>query len=137
MDIGEDLKRSGLRNTKYRVAILDILEHYDQPVTADKLFSELNGKNITLSLSTVYRELDTLEDKFLVTKLSIMGETKAFYEYNRTGHRHYLICIGCKKIRAIEHCPLKYYEELLKKETDYAISEHKLYIYGYCPICQK
>jgi Fur family ferric uptake transcriptional regulator len=45
--------------------------------------------------------------------------------------------LGCKKILSIEHCPLKGYEEILKKETDYAISGHKLDIYGYCPDCQK
>lgn len=137
MDIVDDLKRSGLKNTKCRAAILDILEQSDQPVAADRLFHQLNEKNIMLSFSTVYRTLDALTDKKLVKKLTIAGEEKALFEYNRRGHRHYLICLGCKKILAIEHCPLKGYEEILKKETDYAISGHKLDIYGYCPDCQK
>jgi Fur family ferric uptake transcriptional regulator len=137
MDIGDDLKRSGLKNTRCRAAILNILEQSDQPVSADSLFRELGEKNITVSFSTVYRTLEALENKNLVVKLAITGEDKAFYEYNRMGHRHYLICLGCKKILAIEHCPLKDYEESLKKETAYAISGHKLDIYGYCPACQK
>ncbi|OPY61900.1 MAG: Zinc-specific metallo-regulatory protein [Pelotomaculum sp. PtaU1.Bin065] len=137
MDIVDDLKRSGLKNTKCRAAILDILEQSDQPVAADRLFHELNEKNIMLSFSTVYRTLEALTDKKLVKKLTIAGEDKALFEYNRKGHRHYLICLGCKKILSIEHCPLKGYEEILKKETDYAISGHKLDIYGYCPDCQK
>jgi Fur family ferric uptake transcriptional regulator len=137
MDIVDDLKRSGLKNTKCRAAILDILEQSDQPVAADRLFHQLNEKNIMLSFSTVYRTLDALTDKKLVKKLTIAGEEKARFEYNRRGHRHYLICLGCRKNLAIEHCPLKGYEEILKKETDYAISGHKLDIYGYCPDCQK
>jgi Fur family ferric uptake transcriptional regulator len=137
MNIVDDLKRNGLKNTKCRAAILDILEQSDQPVAADRLFHQLNEKNIILSFSTVYRTLETLTDKKLVKKLTIAGEDKAFFEYNRKGHRHYLICLDCKKILAIEHCPLKGYEEILKKETDYAISGHKLDIYGYCPDCQK
>jgi Fur family ferric uptake transcriptional regulator len=137
MDIVDDLKRSGLKNTKCRAAILDILEQSDQPVAADRLFHQLNEKNIMLSFSTVYRTLDALTDKKLVKKLTIAGEEKALFEYNRRGHRHYLICLGCRKNLAIEHCPLKGYEEILKKETDYAISGHKLDIYGYCPDCQK
>ena len=137
MDIVDDLKRSGLKNTKCRAAILDILEQSDQPVAADRLFHQLNEKNIMLSFSTVYRTLEALMDKKLVKKLTIAGEDKALFEYNRRGHRHYLICLGCKKILAIEHCPLKGYEEILKKETDYAISGHKLDVYGYCPDCQK
>ncbi|NLV49391.1 MAG: transcriptional repressor [Clostridiales bacterium] len=137
MDIVDDLKRNGLKNTKCRAAILGILEQSDQPVAADRLFHELNEKNIMLSFSTVYRTLEALTDKKLVKKLTIAGEDKALFEYNRKGHRHYLICLGCKKILSIEHCPLKGYEEILKKETDYAISGHKLDIYGYCPDCQK
>jgi Fur family ferric uptake transcriptional regulator len=137
MDIGDDLKRSGLKNTRCRAAILNILEQSDQPVSADSLFRELGEKNITVSFSTVYRTREAQENKNLVVKLAIMGEDKAFFEYNGMGHRHYLICLGCKKILAIEHCPLKGYEESLKKETAYAISGHKLDIYGYCPACQK
>jgi Fur family ferric uptake transcriptional regulator len=137
MDIVDDLRRNGLRNTKCRTAILDILEQSDQPVAADRLFRELNEKDITMSFSTVYRTLEALTDKKLVTKLIIAGEDKALFEYNRMGHRHYLICLGCKRILDIEHCPLEGYEETLKKETDYVISGHKLNIYGYCPDCQK
>lgn len=136
-DIVNDLKRSGLKNTRCRAAILYILAQSEQPITADRLFQELSRRKITLSFSTVYRTLEALVDKNLVTKLAIMGEDKAFFEYNRMGHRHYLICLGCKKILAIEHCPLKDYEESLKKETAYAISGHKLNIYGYCPVCQR
>jgi Fur family ferric uptake transcriptional regulator len=137
MDIVDDLKRNGLKNTKCRAAILGILEQSDQPVAADRLFRELNEKNITMSFSTVYRTLEALTDKKVITKLTITGEDKALFEYNRKGHRHYLICLGCKKILAIEHCPLIGYEESLKKETSYTIFGHKLAIYGYCPNCQK
>ena len=141
MDIVNDLKQSGLKNTRCRTAILYILAQSEQPITVDsavdRLFQELSKRKITLSLSTVYRTLEVLEDKNLVTKLAIMGEDKAFFEYNQMGHRHYLICLGCKKILAIEHCPLKDYEESLTNETAHAISGHKLNIYGYCPACQR
>jgi Fur family ferric uptake transcriptional regulator len=137
MDIVNDLKQSGLKNTRCRAAILYILAQSEQPITADRLFQELSERKLTLSFSTVYRTLEALVDKDLVTKLTIMGEDKSFFEYNCMGHRHHLICLGCKKIRAIEYCPLKDYEEFLKKETNYAISGHKLDIYGYCPECRK
>ena len=136
-DFADDLKRSGLKNTKHRTAILNILERSDQPMTAEQVFYELGGEKISASLSTVYRALDSLVFKNLITKLIINGNSKALFEYNRMGHRHHLICLGCKKIRAIERCPLKNYEESLEKETDFSISGHKLDIYGYCPECRK
>lgn len=132
------LRRSGLKSTKHRAAILDILEHSDQPMAAEQVYLELGEQKIGVSLSTVYRVLESLVYKNLVTKLSISisGDNRAYFEYNRSGHRHYLVCLGCKKIMAIEHCPLKNYEEALGKEMNYTISGHKLDIYGYCPACQ-
>jgi Fur family ferric uptake transcriptional regulator len=70
-------------------------------------------------------------------RLSIPGDNRALYEMNQMTHRHYLVCLGCKKILAIEHCPLKAYEKALGEKTDYAIAGHKLDIYGYCPECRR
>ena len=133
------LRRSGLKSTKHRTAILDILEQSDQPMAAEQVYLELGDQKIGVSLSTVYRVLESLLDKNLVTKLSmsISGDNRAYFEYNRKSHRHYLVCLGCKKIKAIEHCPLKNYEEALEREMNYTIEGHKLDIYGYCPACQE
>lgn len=132
-----DIKRSGLRNTKSRSAILDVLARSTQPISAEEVFLALKEKNITANISTVYRSLDALADKNLATKLSIIGDNRTLYERNRMVHRHYLVCLGCKKIMAIDSCPLEDYEKSLAKETNYLISGHKLDIYGHCPECRE
>ena len=131
------IKLSGLRNTKSRSAILDVLERSAQPISAEQVFFELKEKNMTANISTVYRTLDALADKNLATKLNITGDNRTLYELNRMVHRHYLVCLGCKKIMAIDSCPLEDYEKSLAKETNYLISGHKLDIYGYCPECRE
>ena len=137
-DIDHDaIRLSGLKNTKSRLAILDVLEQSDQPISAEQVFLELKEKNITANISTVYRTLDALTEKNLATKLSITGDNRTLYEFNRMIHRHYLICLGCKKIMAIDSCPLEDYEKSLAKETNYLISGHRLDIYGYCPACRE
>lgn len=130
------LRQCGLKNTKQRTAILDILDCGTQPVAAEQVYLKLKEKNIPANLSTVYRTLDILAEKKLATKLSIVGDSRALFEFNRMTHRHYLVCLACKKILAIEHCPLEEYEKALEKETRYAISGHRLDIYGYCPECR-
>ena len=135
-DYKEDLKRSGLKNTKSRTTILYILEQKKQPISAEDVFLELKRNGISVNLSTVYRTLEALADKELVIKLNITGDSRALFEYNHMVHKHYLVCLGCKKIISINNCPLKNYEEVLEKETDYKIIGHKLDIYGYCPECR-
>ena len=76
-----------------------------------------------------------MSEKNLVLKLNIPGDSRTLFEYNRKVHKHYLICLGCNKICAINRCPLGDYEESLAKEMHYSISGHQLDIYGYCPDC--
>jgi len=135
-DHREDLKRTGLKNTKRRTAILEILEKQTQPVTAEQIYIELNKLEISISLSTVYRELDSLVFNRLAVKVKINESNKALYEYNRMIHKHYLVCLGCKKMISIDVCPLKAYEKKLEEQTHFAITDHKLNLYGYCPECQ-
>lgn len=131
------LKNNGLKNTKHRSAILDILVKSDQPIAAEQIFHKLKERNVSISLSTVYRTLETLIDKDMVTKMNIIGDSRSLFECNKMIHRHYLVCTGCKKIIDINHCPLEDYEKSLEQETNFKISGHKLNIFGFCPQCQK
>ncbi len=135
-DIYSELKRNGLKNTKHRTMILDILKKSSQPISAEQLFEEMLVRKISINLSTVYRTLDTLCDKNLLIKLNVKGDNRTLFEFNHMIHRHHLICLGCKKILAIEHCPLEGYEKVLANETNFTIEGHNLNIYGYCPNCQ-
>lgn len=135
IDFSDALARNGLKITKNRTAILRILAQSDQPLAAEEIFWQLKNKKISVNLSTVYRTLEILTDKNLLTKINIEGDNRALFEFNPMVHRHYLVCLGCKKILTINYCPLKDYEKSLAKETNYTIAGHKLDIYGYCPDC--
>ncbi len=136
-DFSNDLAQSGLKATKHRTEIMDVLEKSDKPLSADQVFFELKEREIRVNFSTVYRVLEALTDKNLVVKLNIPGEQRTLYVFKRIGDKHYLICLGCNKMLAISRCPLENYEESLAKETKFTILGHKLDIYGYCPECRK
>lgn len=129
-------KSRGLKKTKHRIAVVDTLERKNGPISAEEIFFDLKELDYPINLSTVYRTLELLVSKNLVNKLNLSVNSKALYEMNCLTHKHYLVCLGCKKILAIEHCPLHDYEKILEKEMNYTIAGHKLDIYGYCPDCQ-
>lgn len=129
------LGKSGLKKTKQRTAVLEILEDSDQPLSAEEIFIRLCKKEKPGCLSTVYRSLEQMSEKNVVTKLSIDGE-KSLYEINCMLHRHYLTCLDCGKILAIKTCPIGSYEKTLEKQTGFTIINHKLNVYGYCPECK-
>jgi Fur family ferric uptake transcriptional regulator len=132
----EILKREGLKNTKHRNSILEVIETNIQPMTAEEIFLQLKDKYININISSVYRILDVLTLKGLIIKNNIAGVKKALYEKNEMVHKHYFVCNDCKKMIAIEGCPLEKYEEELHKETGFDITGHKLEIFGYCKDCK-
>lgn len=136
-DYGNILKENGLKQTKQRSAILDYLEKCGQPVSAERVFLEIKDQAIHVNISTVYRFLELLSDKNLVNRINIVGDSRTLFEVNQKIHRHYLICLSCKKILPINSCPIEEYEKSLEKRTNYKIMAHKLIIYGYCPDCQR
>ena len=136
-NLENELKQSGLKKTRIRMAVLRLLEENQDPVSAEQIFDGLKSQSVSVNLSTVYRTLESLLGKKMILKRSFSGDSKAVFEYNRTGHKHYLICLGCKKFMPLAHCPLGHYEEALARETNYTIEGHTLDIYGYCPECRE
>ena len=136
-DTAGDLARSGLRSTKPRLTVLRVLEESDAPLSVEQIYLALPERGVSANLSTVYRILEALSEKGLAAKLSIPGDPRTFFEYNRAAHRHYLICLGCREIVSLAHCPLAGYETKLQEETGYSVCGHKLVVYGYCPACRQ
>lgn len=137
MKLKEDneLFKNGLKHTRHRQEILQLLKKSSQPVSAEQIFSELKDLKISINLSTVYRILEMLSNSEIVTKINIGMDNKNLYEYNCMIHRHYLVCLNCSKIFTVKNCPLNDYEKELEKDTDFNITGHKLIMYGYCLDC--
>ena len=131
-----ELRENGLKITKARTRILEILKESCHPLAAEEIFLGVKSEAEKMNLSTVYRTLETLEETGLITKLGLVDDKK-LYEYHGMGHRHYLVCLGCRQIITIENCPLHEYEKQLEKDTEFAITGHKLYLYGYCKECAR
>jgi Fur family ferric uptake transcriptional regulator len=130
------LKMSGLKNTKQRTAILEVLEEAEQPLSAEQIFTSLQNNKVAISLSTVYRALDLMVEKDLVSRIDFAEEGKTLYEKTGGLHKHYLYCLGCNIMLPIKHCPLHEYEKELQEDTGYDIVGHKLNVYGYCGNCR-
>jgi Fur family ferric uptake transcriptional regulator len=130
------LTREGVKNTKHRNAILEILEVADTPLTAEDIFLNLKEKNVAISLSTVYRTLETLTLKGLVIKANIMDDGRARFELNLQEHKHHVVCVSCHKMVPIGDCPFEEFEKMLKEKIDFDVTGHRFEIYGFCKECK-
>jgi len=131
------LKEKGLKVTKHRCSILEIMSTANAPLTVDDIYLNLKKENISINLSSVYKILDILVSSLLISKCSFDDNAKTLYEINDFKHKHHLICNSCRRIFPIINCPLSAYEKQLQTSMDFEITNHKLEIYGYCKDCKK
>lgn len=132
--IEEILKDNNLKVTEARIAILQEILNINNPITAEELFIIVNKKT-KINLSTIYRNLNILNEKDIIKKvIEINGEV--YFQYNSNKHEHHLICINCKELIPLENCPLHDLEEQLSDKTGYEITSHSLEFRGLCPKCK-
>lgn len=131
----DTLKSADLKQTKRRVLILSVLESASAPLTAEDI-AEQTGKDMKMSISTIYRALNALAEKNVISKV-LHQDGKTYYELNRHTHRHSLLCTLCNERILIDACPLENLENNLVEKTGYTITGHNLEFYGICPNCAK
>ena len=97
-------RRQGRRLTSQRSAVLAALRHAEGHRTAEELFeavSTLEPGSAPISLSTVYRTLDALEEMHLVSKLAAGASATFEWVGEETAH-HHLVCDECGRVSAVQ-----------------------------------
>ena len=123
----------GIKKTKQREAIWSVLTTADKPMTAIGIAEKL-GDSDTTWMSTIYRTLELLETKGIVTRTTLMGSDMAYYEITPHTHRHYAVCTSCGTIVPLHTCPVVEMPKELS-DVDFTVTEHHLEIAGLCKKC--
>lgn len=134
---GEYLHRYGLKNTRHRQLVLQLLVGRHGVLTAEEIFQQLCVQGEAINFSTVYRILEMFTQKGLTEKNYLSNSRKYGFTLHSLGHRHHLVCLRCHAVIEVEHCPIADFEEQLATQTDFAIVGHNLEWYGYCPKCRR
>ena len=130
------LKSNDLKVTKHRLSVLGIIAQSNYPLTAEEIYLKLKDNAISINLSSIYKILDSLSSKNIISKSILGDDNKTSYEITSSEHMHHLICKQCKGVFPLTDCPLCIYEEHLKEDMDFDVTDHKLEVYGYCKKCK-
>ena len=133
MDSKALLQKVGLKNTKQRQIILEVLAQNNRPLTAEEIFQQVQ-KSLSVNPSTIYRTLFQLKEKGLLQKL-LQEDGVGSYQLKENNHQHKLVCTGCSQTVLIDECPVALLSQQLEKMTGYLITGHQLIFTGLCPKC--
>jgi Fur family transcriptional regulator, iron response regulator len=91
VDIIDKLRAAGLRPTRQRLALAQILfGSGDRHITAEALLAEAEAADVPVSLATVYNTLNQFEDAGILRQVAIEGG-KTFFDTNISDHLHFYI----------------------------------------------
>ena len=131
-DILERLKQCGLRMTRNRQKLVEVLMGSGRPLSADEI-REAAGFAST-DLVTVYRNLEAFQSAGLLQRIPLENGSQLFELTDLNDHYHHLICRECHKTERLEVC---LGEQLSKKAKTLGYSQiaHVLEVYGLCREC--
>lgn len=131
------LRDHGLPVTAQRLAIADILLSSTHHLSADDVAIELERRDSSIGLATVYRTIDLLVKSGLVVERDF-GEGFRRYEPARDApHHEHLLCTVCGKVTEFRDERLERMTTLLAEAHGYSRQRHRLVIYGVCDDCQR
>jgi Fur family peroxide stress response transcriptional regulator len=129
----EQLQNKNLKVTPQRLEIVDVLTHFGH-INIDNLYKNLQSKFPTISLATIYKNLNTMQDKDFVCEVKIPHQ-KSVYEITKKKHSH-VVCSNCNEIVDIEITTTKLTEEA-KSLSGYQLDDSSIVFSGLCPECSK
>ncbi len=136
MDLQEKLNQKGLRLTRPRQVVINILETASVPLSPQTIHQRALDQNENIGLVTVYRTLDLLDDFGLVRRVHSQDECQG-YVLASPGHHHHLVCRSCKNaVEFIGSEDLTMIVQRVERQTGYQVSDHLLELYGLCPTCK-
>jgi Fur family ferric uptake transcriptional regulator len=132
------LKRNGVRLTRQRQILLELIDKTGQHLDAERLFQLAKEKDPKLNRVTVYRTLKLLKQGGLVDELDLMHQNgeQHYYETRRKQEHAHVICLRCGKVEEFFGEPLQKLRRQIELHFGFQILLARTEVGGYCSHCQ-
>jgi Fur family ferric uptake transcriptional regulator len=132
-DVAEALRSQGGRLTTPRRLVLQALFAAGGLVTAERIAAGTDT-GVALDLSSVYRNLERLEELGVVQHIHI-GHGPSVYGLLSEGEHEYLVCEACGRVTAADVEQLDRVRAVIRKQFGYEARFTHFPIHGRCSDC--
>ncbi|MFK7901869.1 MAG: Fur family transcriptional regulator [Nitratireductor sp.] len=129
IDYESILRDAGIRVTKPRKVILQILTKASDHPDAMEIFTRAVKIDAGISLATVYRTMKMLEDLGAVHRHSFQGGPARFENADSEHHDH-LIDLDTGRVIEFHSERIEQLQQQIADELGYDIEHHRLELYG-------
>ena len=124
-----------MRTSKQRELILKTLAENPIHPTAEQLYAWVKLKAPTISLATVYRNLNLLAENGVIKKISGL-DGMAHFDHHTHNHYHF-ICQKCNKVYDVPYDVAPDLADKVFSQTGLIIENYDISFKGVCPECHK
>jgi len=128
-DYEKQLRRAGVRITRPRRVILDILAETEDHPDATEIYERAKVIDRSISLSTVYRTMKLLETMGAIHRHAFAGGPSRFEQASGEHHDH-LIDIDTGDVIEFHSHRIEELQDAIARELGYEIVHHRLELYG-------
>lgn len=128
------MHQQGFRATPQRQLILDAICEGNEHTSFEEICTRVRAKSSSISLPTIYRNLDFLCAMGLVVNLQIGNKT--YYEIIHKEPHHHLICRTCGRIEKVSHKTIKPLFVRIEREQRFKVDVDHLALFGLCQNCR-
>jgi len=126
------LKTKNLKATPQRLTIVEELYTHGH-LNIDQLYSALVEKFPSISLATIYKNINAMSDIFFISEVKIPHK-KSVYELTKESHAH-LVCSECSSVEDIILHSSHLLEEI-EKSSSFKVITQNILLEGVCKECQ-
>jgi Fe2+ or Zn2+ uptake regulation protein len=136
LETARRLRQEGHRLTPQRLAVLEVIKSGPGHMTVNEVLEQLRAQYPTLTVPTVYRNLQWLTEVGLVAETDLGGGSRV-YEYIADHPHHHLVCSHCHRVIDLPDSLLDPLREALGEQYGFASSMEHVGLFGVCPECQE
>lgn len=129
------LRAHGKRVTSQRNLILQIVRESHGHLDAGEIYRRARSKDPRISLSTVYRNLNLLEELGLISELHLDQEHH-HYELKEGREHHHLICTNCDKVIEFDSPLVAELVSQVSQEQGFRVDRVQIDLVGLCEECR-
>ena len=131
----ERCRNEGLKATPQRIAIFKALQGNRNHPSAEDVYDLIRKDFPTVSLTTVYRTLETLVKMGELAELTMLKGV-ANYDPDTSSH-HHIVCTSCGRVADVfMKCPGDF--ELPQDiRQRFSVDDCRIFFYGRCDRCSK
>lgn len=131
MDNTALLQKYSLKATPQRLEIVNVLSTHGH-MNVNELYSTLLIKFPSISLATIYKNINIMLEKGFLLEVKLSGQ-KSVFELVKDNHSH-VACMKCSDVIDID-LNIESIVNEVKKRSNYKLESNSLIFNGVCPRC--